>query len=130
MVVRSPCSLQPVKLQGSVSVSGLVVLVDEGQNIIFGQFLGVHPCLRVVDYDPVHPGPEVPLSVANTEGSSSVGWHFIGRVLGGFVEEELHFGVFAVCHRPGLIDSLHDVKAGGKEVSVVSARVGQTWDSS
>lgn len=68
MVVRSPCTLQPVKPQGSVSVSGLVVLVDEGQNIIFGQFLGVHPCLRVVDYDPVHPGPEVPLSVANTEG--------------------------------------------------------------
>lgn len=56
-----------MKLWGSVSGSLLVILVDEGQNIIFGQFLMVHPCLRIMNYDPIHPGPEEPLRVANTE---------------------------------------------------------------
>lgn len=52
---------------GSVSISGLVVLVDEGQNIIFGQFLGIHPGLGIVDYDPINPGPEETLRVADAE---------------------------------------------------------------
>lgn len=119
-----------MKLRGSVSVSVLVILVDEGQNIIFGQFLRVHPCLRIMNDHPVHPGPEEPLSVANIEGGGRVGWHFIGGGLGDLIKEELHLGVFTVCHRPRLIDRLNDVKAGGEEVSVISAGVGQTWDSS
>lgn len=52
---------------GSVSILGLVVLVDEGQNIGFGQFLRIHPGLRIVNYDPVNPGPEETLRVADTE---------------------------------------------------------------
>lgn len=119
-----------MKLWGSVSVSGLVILVDKGQNIIFGQFLRVHPCLRVMDYHTIHPRPEEPLRVANVEGGSRVGWHFIGGLFGCLVKEEFHLGVFTVCHRPRLIDSLDDVKARGKEVSVISAGVGQTRDSS
>lgn len=103
----------------------MVILVDEGQDIIFGQFLGVHPRLGIMDYHPVYPGPEQPLSMANTvtergfssinllhitkteqseiyevsngsrmrnilEGSSRIRWHFIGRVLGYLIKEELH----------------------------------------
>lgn len=117
-------------LWGSGSVSGLVILADKGQNIIFGQFLRVHSCLGIVNDHPVHPGPEVPLRVANMEGGGRVGWHCIGGFFGSLIIEELHLGVFAVCHCPWFIDSLNDVKAGGKEVSVISAGVGQTWDSS
>lgn len=66
-LVHSASWLYLVKLWASVSISGLVILVDEAQNIIFGQFLRIHPCLRIMDYHPVHPGPEEPLRVANTE---------------------------------------------------------------
>lgn len=40
------------------------MLVDEDQHFIFGQFLSVHSGLRIMNYDPVHPGPEEPLGVA------------------------------------------------------------------
>lgn len=60
----------------------MVMLMDEGQHLVFGQFLRVHPGLRIVNYDSVHPGPEEPLRVANVEGSSRVWWHFIGGLLG------------------------------------------------
>lgn len=39
--------------------------MDKGQHVFFGQFLRVHPCLRIVNYDPVHPGPEETLWVAD-----------------------------------------------------------------
>lgn len=65
-----------MELWSFVSMSGLVILVDEGQNIIFGQFLRVHPRLRIVNYDPVDPRPEEPLRVADAadedEGSTSI----------------------------------------------------------
>jgi len=51
----------------SVTHSELVIPVDEGQELVLGQLLRVHPCLRIVNYDPVHPGPEEPLSMANTK---------------------------------------------------------------
>lgn len=48
--------------------SGLVIVVDEGQHINFGQFLRVNPGLRIMDNHAVHPSPEEPLGVANTGG--------------------------------------------------------------
>lgn len=66
-LLHSVSGLQQVNLWGSVSVSVLVVLVDERQNIIFGQFLRIHTRLRIMDYHAVHPGPEEPLRVANAE---------------------------------------------------------------
>lgn len=43
------------------------MLVDEGQQFIFGQFLWVDPGLGVVNYNAVHPGPEETLRMANAE---------------------------------------------------------------
>lgn len=63
-----------------MSASGLVILVDEGQNVIFGQFLGVHPGLRVMDDHAVHPGPEEPFSVANTEEQNGYGQLFFFNI--------------------------------------------------
>lgn len=36
------------------------------------------------------------------EGSSGGGRHHVGGFLGELIEEEFHFGVFTVSHRPGL----------------------------
>lgn len=41
--------------------------MDEGQNLVFGQLLPVHPGLRIVHDHPVHPGPEEPLGVTDAE---------------------------------------------------------------
>lgn len=46
------------------SLSGLVMLVYEVQHVTFGQFLRVHSGLRIMNYNPIHPGPEEPLGVA------------------------------------------------------------------
>ena len=45
---------------------GLVVLVDEGEHVVFGQLLWVHPGLGVVNSDPFFPRPEQALRVADT----------------------------------------------------------------
>lgn len=49
-------------------VSGLMILVNKGQHVNFGQFLRVNPGLRIMDDHAIHPGPEEPLGVANTVG--------------------------------------------------------------
>lgn len=48
------------------------MVLDEGQNVIFGQFLRVNPGLRVMDDDAVHPGPEEPLGVADAGGGGGL----------------------------------------------------------
>lgn len=55
-------------------MSGLVIVVDEGQHINFGQFLRVNPGLGIMDDHAVHPGPEEPLGVANTGDGWMDGW--------------------------------------------------------
>lgn len=47
--------------------SGLVVLVDEGEHVVFGQLFGVHPGLGVMNSDPFFPRPEQALRVADAE---------------------------------------------------------------
>lgn len=66
----------------AVRPSGLVVVLDEGQNVVFGQFLGVNPGLRVVDDDAVHPGPEEPLGVADAGGGGvrGLGYYWLSRL--------------------------------------------------
>lgn len=64
-----------------MSVSGLVILMHEGQNFIFGQFLGVHPGLRIVNDHSVHPGPEEALRVTNTEDEDKKRTLFIYQVI-------------------------------------------------
>lgn len=52
--------------------------MDEGQHVRLGQFLRVNPGLRIVDDHAVHPGPEEPLSVANTGGGGKTLGQFVG----------------------------------------------------
>lgn len=72
-------------------VSGLVIVVDEGQHIDFGQFLRVNPGLRIVDNHAIHPSPEEPLGVANAGG-------------GGLQEGGENVGLF-ICITSSEIDS-------------------------
>ena len=67
-LVHSVLRLSRVRLWArGAAASGMVVLVDEGQNIVFGQFPRIHAGLRVVNDDAVHPGPEETLRVADAE---------------------------------------------------------------
>lgn len=83
-----------------MTVSGLVVLVDEGQNIIFGQFLRIHTCLRIVNYDPVHPGPEETLRVADAEDEDKERILFIHHGC-----QEI-FKIYVVNYRPTTLEKL------------------------
>lgn len=51
------------------------MLVDEVQQVFFGELLGVDSCLGIMNFDPFLPRPEDSLLMADTESDTKTDIH-------------------------------------------------------